>query len=100
MIKKMIILPCIAAVTIAGVVGKKTLGSTNAHECNELLMANVEALTQNEEGTPVGDCYTMGSIGMSENLKRCDERTSNKMLYPCPQSSVPGPQGVRGTCTL
>lgn len=96
--KKMIMLSYFAAVVIAGVVGKKTVGSSNVFEGDELLMANVEALTQNEEGTPIGDCYTMGNVGMSEELKRCDERTSDKMIYPCLQGTSLGPRGVRGVC--
>ena len=42
--KKLFLLPCIAAVAIATVVGTKAFKS-NADESNELLMANVEALT-------------------------------------------------------
>jgi len=41
-------LPCIAAVAIAAFVGTKTLKSS-ACESNGLLMANVEALSRDEE---------------------------------------------------
>ena len=46
--KLFFLLPCIAAVAITAFVGTKTLKS-NADESNELLMANVEALTSGEE---------------------------------------------------
>lgn len=49
--KKLILLPCIAAVAIASFVGAKTFKS-NATESNELLMTNVEALSQQEEPYP------------------------------------------------
>lgn len=41
-------LPCIAAVAIATVVGKKTFRS-HVHESDKLLMANIEALTNSTE---------------------------------------------------
>ena len=46
--KKIFMLPCIAAVAIATFVGKQAYESS-AHKSNELLMANVEALADNEE---------------------------------------------------
>ncbi|MBR1666055.1 MAG: hypothetical protein IJ699_07540 [Bacteroidaceae bacterium] len=46
--KKILMLPCIAAVAIATLVGKQAY-EANAYESNELLMANVEALADNEE---------------------------------------------------
>ena len=46
--KVFLMLPCIAAVTIATIVGKKTLDS-NAVNCNELFAQNVEALSYVEE---------------------------------------------------
>ena len=42
--KKIFLLPCIAAVAIATFVGAKSF-QTNAYESNELLLANVEALS-------------------------------------------------------
>jgi hypothetical protein len=46
---KKILLPCIAAVAIATFVGAKSF-KTSASESNELLLANVEALTNPPEG--------------------------------------------------
>ena len=45
--KKFLMLPCIAAVAIATFVAAKNLGS-NAYKCNDLFMANVEALSRDE----------------------------------------------------
>ena len=45
--KKIFLLPCIAAVAIATFVGAKSY-KTSAYESNELLLANVEALSQTE----------------------------------------------------
>ena len=42
--KKIFLLPCFAAVAIATFVGAKTFKS-NAEESNDLLMANVEAMS-------------------------------------------------------
>lgn len=51
-------LPCIAAVAIATVVGKKTFGS-HVHESDTLLMQNVEALSQNGESKGIRiKCYS------------------------------------------
>ena len=47
-------LPCIAAIAIATFVGTKTLKS-NASECDELLLANTEALSMSESPKPVDD---------------------------------------------
>lgn len=45
--KKIFLLPCFAAVAIASFVGAKTFKS-NAEECNDLLMASVEAMSSCE----------------------------------------------------
>lgn len=62
--KVFIMLPCIAAVTIATVVGKKTIQS-NEDEESVLLMENVEALANPQDVSPqkctkpkiFGSCY-------------------------------------------
>lgn len=51
-------LPCIAAVAIATFVGTKTLRS-NASGCDELLLANTEALSMAESPKPVDDKVTV-----------------------------------------
>ena len=66
--RKILMLPCIAAVAIATFVGKKTMES-NAYEKNSILMENVEALSAGEglithytcEGTK-GICHMINLI--------------------------------------
>lgn len=53
--KKIFLLPCIAAVAIATFVGAKPF-KTNASESNDLLLANVEALSQ-QVGDPVEELH-------------------------------------------
>ena len=47
--KKILMLPCIAAVAIVTFVGKKTMES-NAYEKNSIMMENVEALSAGGKG--------------------------------------------------
>ena len=54
--KKFFLLPCIAAVAIATFVGAKTF-RLNAIESNDLLMANVEAMSQEEGSGNYVICY-------------------------------------------
>ena len=58
--KKIFLLPCIAAVAIATFVGAKSF-KTNAYESNELLLANVEAMSKQEiTGTLISCCRKGG----------------------------------------
>ena len=62
--KKIFLLPCIAAVAIATYVGAKSF-KTNASESNNLLLANVEALSSELDMNAVDDddddpCAMMG----------------------------------------
>lgn len=54
--KKSIMLSCIAAVAIVAIVGKKTFQS-HAFATSNLLMQNVEALSQQEENKKAYTCY-------------------------------------------
>lgn len=47
------------------------------------MSSNIEALSQNEEGTHVGRCY-ISSGGSSAWHIECDSRTSESIIYPCP----------------
>ncbi len=64
----LLILGCIVAVAIATVVGTKTLQS-NADESNELLMANVEALTDGESNSPCNNVNGYRSWALTGFLK-------------------------------
>lgn len=72
--KKKFLLPCIAAVAIATFVGAKSF-KTNASESNDLLLASVEALTQNTGGGeyefPDGYPYTSTCNVAIGKRRRC-----------------------------
>ena len=97
--KTIFALPCMAAIALAAFVGMRTL-ERNKNINETLLMANVEALTE-EEGTPVGNCYTEkeGIIGFPEMVDVCNSETSDEMIYPCPKDQKMVLKGVRGVCT-
>lgn len=59
--KILMMLPCIAAVTIATFVGKKTF-ELNAFGGDTLLAQDVEALSQGESGGIFIPCYEANSI--------------------------------------
>lgn len=64
----LLILGCIAVVAIATVVGTKAFKS-NADESNELLMANVEALTDGESNSPCNNVNGYRSWALTGFLK-------------------------------
>jgi len=67
---------------------------------NELLLANVEALADGEDGgLDVSACYfpTYG-IGESYSYLECDEKTTTSRIYPCPNTSSFFTAKSRGTC--
>ena len=73
--KILLMLPCIAAVAIATFVGTKSF-KANASESNSLLMANVEALSEDTEPKPqkctkaregaTGSCYRDKTITLPD----------------------------------
>lgn len=65
---------------------------------DDIFMANVEALVQNE-GTPVSTCYIDGGYGQWESAKFRDSNTSSSMLYPCPTHNEWGHKGATSYCT-
>ncbi len=105
------LLPCIAAVAIATFVGAKSF-KTNASESNELLLANVEALSNPSDP----------GAGTSEKFEYCAESHSTSMfaygssykcadgttmiLLPLPSSPQDGPytyfacKGPKGKVTV
>ena len=66
--KLFFLLPCIAVVAITAFVGTKTLKS-NADKSNELLMANVEALTDVEANSPCDNINGYRSWALTGFLK-------------------------------
>ena len=85
--KKKILYGIVAMMTIA-------LGSVKAYEgltqnnMSALMMENIEALTNGEDGTNAGSCARRsGPNGQLDNRMFCDSRTSYDKIYPCPTSS-------------
>ena len=77
--KKILVLPCIAAVAIATFVGTKTLG-TNASESNPLLSRNVEALASASSESANSNptiCYPESKVAKSHTYYDC--RTCEKV---------------------
>ncbi len=69
--KVLMMLPCIAAVAIATIVGKRTLGS-NAYETSSLLMQNVAALSSG--GDAPGNyniCYSESKVAKGHTYYDC-----------------------------
>ena len=76
----------LAAVSVAVIV--------NAGKPDSFLEANVEALADDEEGTPVKTCY-IDSDNFDDDYTMavfCNTNTSSSMIYPC-QSERWGAQG-------
>ena len=75
--KAFFLLPCIAAVAIATIVGAKTFKS-NAVESDDLLMANVEAMANGESREVIEvECYAKLSTSWIAygNVLKCPEGT-------------------------
>lgn len=85
--KNSIALPCIAAIAIATFVGTKSL-QTNADESNNLLMANVEAMSAAEPGdtyVPI-KCYYDKKSGYGAVGYICPAGTTSGGFKDCPES--------------
>lgn len=71
-------------------------------EAEKFLLANIEALTE-EEGTAASYCYAQDDFGPMEErvwFLPCDPRTSGSKIYPCPEKEVWSRQkGARDRCT-
>jgi hypothetical protein len=67
-----------------------------------LSLANIEALAQQEGGTPAGHCFLYVTFSTTNGFKEfCDTRTDNETIYPCPTSSSYGPylNSAQDRCT-
>ena len=91
-------LPFIIAVAAATVCTAFAVSSFASRD--PFFEANVEALTEIEEGTPVQRCY-MRSMDFETDDSYgifCDERTTDNMLYPCAYERLDR-KGVSIFCT-
>ena len=98
--KKIFLLPCIAAFAIATFVGAKALRS-NASESNALLMANVEALSE-DEWENLDNCYFNVFGGdtpeMPKQLLECPSGTTPNRITKCPSTTMPLYESAPGKC--
>ena len=94
--KKILSAAVVAAVLLTGYSAydaQRSLGM------DDTLLANVEALTQDEDGIETADCYRYGSGShASELASECDSRTSPNKMYVCPDHEMFMTRGLRGTC--
>ena len=76
-------------VSVAAVVGVKAY---NYYSMPELMRANLEALSQDDENpTPTGFCYIELPNGiLQEFLPFCNTNTNNSAIYPCPKDPTWG----------
>lgn len=60
-----------------------------SHERDELIIANLDALTAGE-GIPVNTCYMENVFGGGsyEWTLACDKNTSTNMIYDCPTTKT------------
>ena len=83
----------LAAVSVAVII--------NAGNSDSFFEANVEALANDEEGTPVKPCY-IDSDDFDDDYTMavfCNTNTSSSMIYPC-QAERWGRKGVKSSlCT-
>ena len=65
----------------------------------DLLSANIEALTDNE-AVAVKVCYINNPFSSSpfEIFLKCDDRTTDEMIYKCPDTQEMGRKGVSSHC--
>ena len=60
--------------------------SNSTRTITDLALENLEALSQNEDGTRVGTCYMNGDTsGDFRFILECDSRTNEEYIYPCPR---------------
>ena len=90
--KQLIILPCVAAITIATYVGKKTFES-NVCKSDYLLLANVEALANRE----INDGYFVHHMKYYDPTTNLETKKCIAICYlgpngPCISSHKHGPE--------
>lgn len=66
----------------------------------DLAFENLNAMSQNEEGTRVGTCYRRGdSAGEFKFRPVCDSRTDDHTIYPCPSTDTYTTDSKSDKCT-
>lgn len=95
--KNFFMLPCVAVVVIATFV-ITMFSQTSEYKGNSLLMANVEALSQNE-GTKRAQCYQPSYEGDWKFAYQCDSKTNPDTAYPCPKNESSMILGLSDWCT-
>ena len=94
----------VVIVIVASALGIWGVNITNQKEVyTEIQLANIEALSAtegSEEGTPVGKCV-MSAPSANETgwFYMCNDRTSNNMIYPCPNTTQFGWKAYETMCT-
>lgn len=89
MSKKIIIILLLGIVVISS--GYNFYCVQNEIVLSDLVLENIEALAQDENGTDVGVCYYSQSFSTVTGYKNfCDSQTDNNRIYPCPKTATYG----------
>ncbi|GKG71498.1 hypothetical protein CE91St1_06410 [Parabacteroides goldsteinii] len=65
-----------------------------------IAFANLEALSQGEDGTAVGTCYRQGDTSGDFRFRYvCDSRTTDDRIYPCPKNQEYSVNNKSDKCT-
>ena len=91
----------VATLVVAGYGGMKAYDNSygkNVNNDESMLMANVEALSDGEGGTPRAQCYTTGT-GDYGFYYACSDSTTTEMMYPCPPEVSQIKPGVTDYCS-
>lgn len=101
LVKKKIMLPCIAAVAAATFVGTKALKS-KVREHSSLLIENVEAISQNEQGTMTAHTCYKEEARIGTYTWKCSSAIYPDM-DPCSvlaTMKIDGPKESKGLCLM
>lgn len=70
------------------------------HAVFDIAFANLEALSQGEDGTAVGTCYRQGETSGDFRFRYvCDSRTTENRIYPCPKNQEYSVYNKSDRCT-
>jgi hypothetical protein len=88
---KKVILGGVAAIVVAVLATVNVNLNSQNDNLSDLVLANVEALAQNEGGggTSVGVCYMRaGHTGIYGSRRFCNSQTNATTIYPCGTESM------------